>query len=83
MLNGGWPAAFSFLLTTDLFGPIFGDVLGTLQTLARAAECLALSTLRDAFLTALAKVAFPPRVVAAIDEPQQGSSALRSPVPLE
>jgi len=86
MLNTGWPAllaALSFLLTTNLSDSIFGDVLGALQTLARAAGCLALPTPRDAFLTALAKAALPPRVVAALDEPQQPSSALRSPVSLE
>ena len=63
MLNAGWPAllaALSFLLTTNLSDSIFGDVLGALQTLARAARCLALPTPRDAFLTALAKAAFPP-----------------------
>ena len=86
MLNAGWPAllaALSFLLTTNLSDSIFGDVLGSLQTLARAAGCLALPTPRDAFLTALAKAALPPRVVAALDEPQQASPALRSPVSLE
>ena len=86
MLNAGWPAllaALSFLLTTNLSDSIFGDVLGALQTLARAAGCLALPTPRDAFLTALAKAALPPRVVAALDEPQQSVSALRSPVSLE
>ena len=86
MLNAGWPAllaALSFLLTTNLSDSIFGDVLGALQTLARAAGCLALPTPRDAFLTALAKAALPPRVVAALDEPQQVSSASRSPVSLE
>ncbi|KAF8260132.1 hypothetical protein EI94DRAFT_1749458 [Lactarius quietus] len=41
---------------------LFGDVLGALQSLARAAGCLALPTPRDAFLTALAKAALPPRV---------------------
>ena len=86
MLNAGWPAllaALSFLLTTNLSDSIFGDVLGALQTLARAAGCLALPTPRDAFLTALAKAALPSRVVAALDEPQQASATLRSPVSLE
>jgi hypothetical protein len=86
MLNAGWPAllaALSFLLTTNLSDTIFGDVLGALQTLARAAGYLALPTPRDAFLTALAKAALPPRVVAALDEPQPPSSASRSPVSLE
>jgi hypothetical protein len=69
--------AHSFL-TTNL--SIFGDALGALQTLARAAGCLPLPTPRDAFLTALA---FPPRVIAALDEPQQAPSALRYPVSLE
>ena len=86
MLNPRWPAllvALSFLLTTNLSDSIFDDVLGALQTLARAAGYLALPTPRDAFLTALAKAALPPRVVAALDEPQQPLSALRSPVSLE
>ena len=66
MLNPRWPAllaALSFLLTTNLSDSIFDDVLGALQTLARAAGYLALPTPRDAFLTALAKAALPPRVV--------------------
>jgi hypothetical protein len=50
---------------------------------AQAAGCLALPTPIDAFLTALAKAALPPRVVAVLDELQQGSSALRSPISLE
>lgn len=86
MLNAGWPAllaALSFLLTTNLSDPLFGDVLGALQTLARASGCLALPTPRDAFLTALAKAALPSRVVAALDEPPQASSSVRSPVSLE
>jgi len=40
MLNAGWPAllaAVSFLLTTNLSDSLFGDALGALQTLARAA----------------------------------------------
>ncbi|KAH9961800.1 hypothetical protein BC827DRAFT_1201948 [Russula dissimulans] len=71
MLNAGWPtllAALSFFLTTNLSDPLFGDVLRALQALARAAGCLALPTPRDAFLTALAKAALPPRVVTALDE---------------
>jgi hypothetical protein len=86
MLNAGWPAllaALSFLLTTNLSDPLFGDVLGALQTLARASGCLALPTPRDAFLTALAKAALPPRVVAALDEPLQASSSARPPVSVE
>jgi hypothetical protein len=86
MLNAGWPAllaALSFLLTTNLSDPIFGDVLGALQMLARTSGCLALPTPRDAFLTALAKAALPSRVVAALDEPPQGPAAIRSPVSLE
>ena len=70
----GWPAvlaAHSFLLTTNPSDSIFGDVLGALQTLARAAGYFALPTPRDVFLTALAKAALPPRVVAALDELQQ------------
>ncbi|KAI9452204.1 hypothetical protein F5148DRAFT_1237059 [Russula earlei] len=86
MLNAGWPAllaALSFLLTTNLSDPLFGDVLGALQALARAAGCLSLPTPRDAFLTALAKAALPPRVVAALDEPAQAPPVGRSPVSLE
>jgi len=86
MLNAGWPAllaALSFLLTTNLSDPLFGDVLGALQALARTAGCLALPTPRDAFLTALAKAALPPRVVAALDEPPQAQQTPRSPVSLE
>jgi hypothetical protein len=47
MLNTGWPAllaALSFLLTSILSDPIFSDVLDALQTLVRAAGCLAPST---------------------------------------
>jgi hypothetical protein len=47
MLNAGWPAllaALSFLLTSNLSDSIFGDVLDALQTLVRAAGCLALPT---------------------------------------
>ncbi len=85
MLNAGWPAllaALSFLLNTNLSDALFGDVLGALQSLARAAGCLALPTPRDAFLTALAKAALPPRVVAALDDIPPTSTA-RSPVSLE
>ena len=85
MLNAGWPAllaALSFLLNTNLSDALFGDVLGALQSLARAAGCLALPTPRDAFLTALAKAALPPRVVAALDDTPPTPSA-RSPVSLE
>jgi hypothetical protein len=57
------------LFTTTLSDPLFGDVLGTLQALARAAGCLALPAPRDGFLTTLAKAALPPRAVAALDEP--------------
>jgi hypothetical protein len=42
-----------------------------------------LPTPRDAFLTALAKAALPPRVVAALDEPPQAQQVPRSPVSLE
>ena len=87
MLNAaGWPAllaALSFLLTTNLSDSIPGDVLSAQQTLARTAGRLALRIPHDAFLTALANTALPPRVVAALDQPQQASSALRSPVSLE
>ena len=46
----------------------------------RAAGCPALRMPRDAFLTALAKAAFPPRVVAALDEPPKARQAPRSAV---
>ena len=85
MLNAGWPAllaSLSFLLGTNLSDALFGDVLGALQSLTRAAGCLALPTPRDAFLTALAKAALPSRVVAALDDPPQTPST-RSPVSLE
>jgi hypothetical protein len=54
------------LLTTNLSGPLFGDVLGALQALAHAAGFLASPTPRDAFLTTLAKAALPPCVVATL-----------------
>ncbi|KAH9018228.1 hypothetical protein EDB83DRAFT_2528502 [Lactarius deliciosus] len=66
----------------NLSDELFGDVLGALQALARAAGCLVLPTPRDAFLTALAKAALPPRVVAALDDIPQTPST-RSPVSLE
>jgi hypothetical protein len=74
MLNAGWPAglaALSFFLTTNLSDPLFGDVIGALQALPRAAGFLALPTPHDAFLTSLAKAAHPPHIVAARDEPPQ------------
>ena len=74
MLNAGRPAllvAFSFPLITKISDLIFGDVLGALQTFPRAAGCLTLPIPREMFLTALAKAALPPRVVAAPDEQQQ------------
>jgi hypothetical protein len=86
MVNTGWPAMLailSFLLTTNLSDPLFGDVLGALQALAHTAGCLALPTPHDVFLTALAKVALPPRAVAVLDEPPQGRQAPRSHVSLE
>jgi len=53
---------------TNLSDPLFGKILDALQLLARTAGCLALPTPRDAFLTALAKAAFPPPVVTALDD---------------
>jgi protein MON2 len=50
---------------------------------AQRGECAAHTTrraTRDAFLTALAKAALPPRVVAALDEPPQAQQAPRFPV---
>ncbi|KAH9955063.1 hypothetical protein BC827DRAFT_1271999 [Russula dissimulans] len=74
MLNAGWSALLAALsfFTTTLSDLLFGDVLGALQALAQAAGCLALPTPRDAFLTALAKAALPPRVAAELDEPGGG-----------
>jgi hypothetical protein len=54
MLNAGWPAllaSLSLFLTTNLSNTIFGDVLGTLQTLSRVAGYIALLTSCDTFLT--------------------------------
>ena len=80
-----WPtllAALSFLLLTKISGPLFDGIISALRALACVA-CLALPTPRDGFLTAVAKVAFPPHVVAAIDGPPQAQHAPRSPVSLE
>ena len=82
MPAGALLAALYFLLTIKLSDPLFGDVVGGLQALARATRCPALrtprhATPRHAFLTALAKAAFPPRLVPALDEPPQ---VLRSAV---
>jgi len=46
-------------------------ISSALQALAHVAGCLALRTPRDAFLIALVKAAFPPRVVAVLDESTQ------------
>jgi hypothetical protein len=73
-------ASLSFLLTTNLSDPLSGDVLGALQALARTVGCLALPTPRDAFLSALAKAALSPRIIAVLDEPPQAQQATRSPV---
>jgi hypothetical protein len=79
MLNTGWPALLAALsfLATNLSDPLFGDALGALQALARAAH----TTQR--VLTALAKAALPPCVVATLDEPPQAQPATRSPVSLQ
>ena len=82
----GWPAllvALSFLLTMNLSDSIFSDVLGMLQTLAYATGYFTLPTPHDVFLTALAKATLPPHVVATLNELQQSSSVLCSPVSLE
>ena len=71
MLNVGWPAllmALSFLLNTNLSDALFGDVLGALQSLTRAAGCLVLPMPHDAFLTALAKAVLPLRVIAVLND---------------
>jgi hypothetical protein len=84
MLNAGWPvllAVLSFLLT-NLSDSIFGDVLGALQTLPLAVGCLAHPP-SNAFLTALAKAALPPRTIVALDEPQQAPSTFPCPISLE
>jgi hypothetical protein len=67
-----WPpeqllAALSFLHNMNLSDSLFRDMLGAMQSLARAAGCLALSTPCGAFFTALVKAALPPHVVAALD----------------
>ena len=82
----GWPAllaALFFLLITNLSDSIFSDVLGALQTLAHATGYFALPTPCDAFLIALRKAALSPHVIAALDEPQQSSSTLHSPISLK
>ena len=78
-------ASLSFLLAINPTFPshLYGDVLGALQALARTAGCLALPNPRDAFLTALAKAALPPRVVSALDELPQAQQTPCSPVLLE
>jgi hypothetical protein len=52
---------------------IFVDVLGMLQMLAPMQVALALPTTYDVFLTALAKAALPPPIIAVLDELQQAS----------
>ncbi|KAI0263538.1 hypothetical protein BC834DRAFT_827343 [Gloeopeniophorella convolvens] len=80
MLAAGWPAllaGLAQLLSANLAPPLFGDVLGALAGLARAAGALALATPRDALLAALARAALPPRVVAAReDDPAALTSTL-------
>jgi hypothetical protein len=88
MLNAGWPvllATLSFLMTTNLSDVLFSEVLGTLQVLACTAGCLALPTLHDVFLTALAKAALPLHIIPALDKlpTLQGSTGPCSPVSLE
>ena len=86
ILNAGWPtllAALSFLLTTNLSGPLFDGILSALRALACGAGCLALPTPRGRFLTPFAKVAFPPHTVTALDGLPQAQHAPRSPVSLE
>ncbi|KAI0304868.1 hypothetical protein BC826DRAFT_965189 [Russula brevipes] len=81
MLNAGRPAllaALSFLLTTNPSDLLFGDVLGALQVLARAAGFLALPAPRDAFLTALAKATFPPHSQA---QPTGGGGVVQPQLP--
>ncbi|TFY51708.1 hypothetical protein EVG20_g10873, partial [Dentipellis fragilis] len=70
MLGAGWPAllaALSFLISTNLSDELFVDVLAAHQALTNVAGMLALTTPRDAFLTALAKSAIPARVVTALE----------------
>jgi len=40
MLNASWPTLLALLLTTNLSGPLFGVVLGSLQVLSRPAGFL-------------------------------------------
>ena len=78
------PLALSSLLkpfTTNLSDPLFGDILGVLQALARATGCLTLPTPRDSVLNALARAALPPRESSL--RPQTATSAGRFPVSLE
>jgi hypothetical protein len=76
MLNAGWPAllaAHSFLLTTNLSDSIFGGSRRAADARpGRRAPRTAHP--RDAFLSALT---LPPRIIAALDEPQQASSHLK------
>ena len=86
ILDACWPtllAALSFLLLTNLSGPLFDSILSALRALACVAGCLALPTPHGGFLTPFAKVAFPPHVVAAINGPPQAQHAPRSPFSLE
>ena len=86
ILDAGWPtlfAALSFLLLTNLSGPLFDGILSALRALACVTGCLVLPTPQGGFLTLFAKVAFPPHVVAALDGLPQAQHAPRSPFSLE
>ncbi|KIY67422.1 hypothetical protein CYLTODRAFT_422528 [Cylindrobasidium torrendii FP15055 ss-10] len=70
IIASGWPAllaALSFVLSTNLSTDLFVDVLAAHQAMANVSGMLGLTTPRDAFLTSLAKLAVPPRVLSALE----------------
>ena len=82
LLGVKYPVSFSNSLTvlppsTNLSDSIFGDDLGAMQTPPRAARFLTYP-----LHVTHSQAALPPRVVAVLDQPQQASSMLCSPVSL-
>jgi hypothetical protein len=73
MLNAGWPAlllsVLSFLLNMNLSDSLFGDMLGTLQSLTHAARCLTLPTPHGMFFTALVKATLHLHIIVVLNEP--------------
>ncbi|KAF8057511.1 hypothetical protein FPV67DRAFT_1527758 [Lyophyllum atratum] len=70
VIASSWPAllaAISFIISTNLSDELFVEVLASYQALTNVAGMLALTTPRDAFLTSLAKLAVPARVVSSLD----------------